>query len=138
MPPTQSRRFQINSNPLPQAWSEKPKLDAVVDGNFPNDIDSSSILSKVMGHKLYKDSSGDLYMRFRINFLDDPVQTQTPKFMDLGFSTIYALDKSSDLITPATRIQKPMDGAHLSVHNHVFGETTAVGVSEWVKVRLRL
>ena len=36
------------------------KLDAVVDGNFPNDLDCVSMFSKVIGHKLSKGSSDDL------------------------------------------------------------------------------
>ena len=35
-------------------------LDAVVDENFPNDLDSASIFSKVIGHKLSNGSSDDL------------------------------------------------------------------------------
>ena len=50
--------------------------------------------------------------------------------MDLGFFTINALDKSIDLSTPTTIIRKSMYGAHWSVPNYVFGEMTAVGVSE--------
>ena len=65
-----------------------------------------------------------------MNFADDAVQTQTPQFMVLVFSTINALDESSGLVIPATIIQKPMDGSHWSAPNHVFGGTTELGVSE--------
>ena len=50
--------------------------------------------------------------------------------MDLRFSTINTLDESSCLSTPATRIQRPTDGSHWIEPNHVFGEATAVGMSE--------
>ena len=81
-----------------------PKLDAVFDGKLPDDLDSASIFSKVICHKLSDSSSGDIYLRCRIDFASYPVQTQTPQFMDMGFSTINALDKSSGHSTPTTRI----------------------------------
>ena len=65
-----------------------------------------------------------------MNFSADPVQTQTPQFMDLGFSDINAFYESSGLSTPATRIRSPIYGAHRSAPNSVSGETMAVGVSE--------
>ena len=54
------------------------KLDACVDEIFPNDIDSASIFRKIIGHKLFDNSISDLYMRCRMNFKADPVETQTP------------------------------------------------------------
>ena len=105
-------------------------MDSIVDRNLPDDLDSATIFSKVIGHKLSDGSRCDLYMRCRINFATDTLQTQTPLFMDVGFLAINTLDESSGLSTPATRIRRPMDGAHWSAPNHVFGDTTAVGVSE--------
>ena len=64
-----------------------------------------------------------------MNFATNTIQTQTPQFTDMGFSTINALYESSGIITPATRIRRPTDGSHWSVPNHVFGEATAVGMS---------
>ena len=69
-------------------------------------------------------------MRCKMNFAADPVQNQTTQLVDLGFSTIDPLDEDIGLSTPATRTQSPADGAHWSVPNNIFGETTAVGVSE--------
>ena len=80
------------------------KLDAVVDGKLPNDLDSASIFSKVIGHKLSKGSSGDLYLRCRTNFANDPVQIQAPHFIGMGLPAIKTLNESSLLSTPATRI----------------------------------
>ena len=40
------------------------------------------------------------------------------------------MDKGSGISTPATRIRSPIYGAHWSAPNHIFGETTAVGVSQ--------
>ena len=106
------------------------KLDAVVERKLPNDLNYGSIFSKLIGHKISNISSGDLYTRCRINFTDDTLQTQTPQFMYLGLLTINSLDESSGISTPATIIQRPLDGDHWSAPDHVFGEATLVGVSE--------
>ena len=60
----------------------------------------------------------------------DPVQTQKPKFIDLGLSNINELDKSNGLSTPATIIRRPTDGDRQIAPDHVFGETTELGMSE--------
>ena len=73
-----ANKWQSNSHGL---VGHTPKLDAVVDGKLPNDLDSASIFSKVIVHKISDGSSGDLYLRCRMNFADDPVQTQIPQFM---------------------------------------------------------
>ena len=83
---------------------QPPNLDAVVDGKFPDDMDSASIFSKVIGDKLSYGSFGGLYMSCRMSFAADPVQTKTSEFMDLGFSTINALYEASGLSNPADRI----------------------------------
>ena len=106
-----------------------PKLDAVVDGKLSDNLDSASISSKVIGHKLSGGSSNDLYLRCRMKLPADVVQTQTPKFMDMGLSTFNTLDERGVLGTPATRIRRPMDGSHWSGPDHVFGEATAVVMS---------
>ena len=94
------------------------KLDAVVDGNFPDALDSASIFSKVIGQKLSNSYRSDLYSRCRINFAADPVQIQTPQFMDMWFSAINALYETIGPITPDTIIQIPMDGSHWRVVDH--------------------
>ena len=91
---------------------QSQKLDAVVDEILPDDLDLTSIFSKVIGHKLSNSSSRDLYTRFRMNFAADPIQTQTSQFMDMGLFAINALDEGNGLSTPANIIQRPMDGAH--------------------------
>ena len=69
-------------------------------------------------------------MRCRMNFVEDTVQTQTPKLVDLGFLTINSLDEGNALSTLDTRIQSPADGSHCSAPDRVFGGTTSFGVSE--------
>ena len=65
-----------------------------------------------------------------MNLAVDPVQTQTPQFVDLGILTIYSLDEGRGLSTPTTIIRRPADGSHWSAPNHIFGETIAIEVSE--------
>ena len=67
-----------------------------------------------------------------MNFDADLAQTQTPKLMDFRFLAIHALDESSGLGTPVTRIlrYKDKDGAHWITPDNSFVEATAVGVSE--------
>ena len=89
-----------------------------------------SIFSKLIGHKLYNGYSCDLYMGCRMNFAAGRVQTQIPQFVNLGFSTINALDESSGLGTSAAIIQRPTGVSHCRPPNHVFGAVTAVGMSE--------
>ena len=67
-------------------------------------------------------------MHCRMNLTEYPIQTQTPQFVNLVFLTINALDEGGRLSTPATRILRPMDGAHWSAPSHIFSETSAVRV----------
>ena len=105
-------------------------MDSVVDRKLPNDLDSASISSKVIGHNFSNGSIGDLYLRCIMIFATDNVQTQIKQVMDLGLSTINTLDESICLSTPATRIRRPTDGSHWIAPDHVFGEAIAVGTSE--------
>ena len=109
---------------------DTPKLDAVIDGNLPDDLDSASIFSKVIGHKLSDSSSSDIYLLCRIKSAADTVQTQTPQFIDMGLSTINTLNESSGLRNPLIRIRRPTDGSDWSMPDHVFGEVIVVGISE--------
>ena len=104
------------------------KLDAVVDRKFSNNRDLTSIFLKVISEKLSYCYRQDIYTRFRMNTTVDPVQTQTPQFVDLGLYTINALDEGSSISTPATKIRRPTDGDHRSSPNHIFSETTATVV----------
>ena len=89
----------------PGLVGQTTKVDVVIDINLRNALDSASIFSKLIGHKISHGSIGDLYTRCRMNFAADPVQTQTPQFMNLGFSTINALDKIIGLSTPAEKVE---------------------------------
>ena len=76
----------------PSLVGQYQKLDTVVDVKLTGDLDSTSIFIKVTGHRISDGSSRALYTHCRMNFADDPVQTQTTQFMYLSFSAINALD----------------------------------------------
>ena len=104
------------------------KLDSVVDGKLPNDQYSMSSFNKVIVHKLSGSYRGDLYLRCRMNFVGDVVQTKAPQFVGLGLLDINTLNESGVVNTTATRIQRSVDISHLSAPDNVFGGATAVGM----------
>ena len=111
-----AKKYQYTS---PGLGGNTQKLDAIVDGNLPNDMDYAPIFSKVISHKLSDGSRNDLYLRFRMNPVNDHVQTQSPHFMDMGLLDINTLNESGVLSTPATSIQRPVDISHWSVLDNV-------------------
>ena len=104
-------------------------MDAVVDGNLPDDRYSASFFRKLIGHKISHGSSDDLYLRCRMNFLSNVVQTEAPQSVDLGIPAINTLNENGVFGTPSTRIRSPTYGSHWAVPDHVFGEVTAFGIS---------
>ena len=48
---------------------------------------SAFIFIKVIGQNLSDSAIGDLYTWCRMNFVVDPIQTQTSHFMDLGIQS---------------------------------------------------
>ena len=97
-------------------------MDAVVDGKFPDDLYSMSIFRKVIGYKLSGGSRYDLYLRCRMKFVCDDVQTQALQFINLGIPSINTLNEIGILGTPGTKIQSLTDGSHWSALDHVIGE----------------
>ena len=79
-------------------------MDAVVDGKLPDDLDSASIFSNVIGHKISDGSRYDLYLQCTMNFAGDVLQNQAPQFMYLGLLAINTLIESGVVGTPAARI----------------------------------
>ena len=118
---------QYNS---PGFLRQSQKLDAVIERNFPDNLNLTSILNKLLGDKISNSSRRVIYMRYRMNLASNPHQTQTPQLVDLGILNINTFDEGSDLITTTIRITRPTYGDHWRVPNHIFGETTTVGVSE--------
>ena len=104
-------------------------MDTAVDKKLPGDRDSASIFSMVIGHKLSHGPSDDFYLRFRMDFSSNDIQTEAPEFVNLGLPTINTSNKLGVLGFTATRIRSPTDGSHWSVLDHIFGKATAVKMS---------
>ena len=85
--------------------------------------------SKGIGQELYHNSSADIYSRCRVNFMHDAVGTNSPNFMNLWLLAVHTSNELGSFSTPATRVKRPVDGSNYRAPGHVFGETTAVGVS---------
>ena len=97
------------------------KLDTSIDGKFTNNLVTPSILTNVISDKLSNSPIWDIYVRVGMHLVADPVNSVTPQFVDLGFSTVDALDKGAGLRNPATRVRKPKDVSHCSLTDHIFG-----------------
>ena len=52
----------------------------------------------------------------------DAVNISAPQFMDLGVSTIDALDKGASICNPDTRVGRHTYVAHWSDPDHIFGK----------------
>ena len=83
---------------------EVSNVDTVVDGKLPDGRYFASVFSKVVGCELSNGSIDDLYLRCRMNFLGNVVQTEAPQLVDLGLPTINTLNYSIVLGTTTNRI----------------------------------
>ena len=76
------------------------KLDTSIDGKFTNNLVAPPIFTDVVSDKLSISSSWDLYACVGMHLAIDPVNSVTPQFVGLGFSTINALDTCAGHWTP--------------------------------------
>ena len=65
-----------------------------------------------------------------MDFTSNAVGTEAPNFLNLGLPAVNASDEFNTFGTPTTRFRRPLDVNHWYVPDHVFGEVTAVGMSE--------
>ena len=85
--------------------------------------------SNVIGRELSHNSSNDIYLHCRVNFMRNAVGTKSPTFMNLWLPAVHTSNELGSFSTPATRVRRPVDGSNYRAPGHVFGETTAVDVS---------
>ena len=69
------------------------KLDTPIDVKFTKILSGLPIFTDVVSDKISNIPSRDIYARVGIHLATDPVNFMTPQFLDLGFSTVDALDK---------------------------------------------
>ena len=67
------------------------KLDAAIDGKFPDNLFAPRIFTDVISDKLSTSSMQDIYTRFQMNLTEDPFNITAPQLVDLGISSIDAL-----------------------------------------------
>ena len=65
-----------------------------------------------------------------VEFASNAVRTKAPDFVHLGITAINAADELGSSKKPATRVGRPTVGSNWSAPGHVFGEVTAVVMSE--------
>ena len=102
-------------------FRDSDKLDTSIDGNFTNKLVDPPIFTDVVRDKLSNDSIRDIYAFVGMHLAADPINSVTPHFVDLGFSTVDALDKGAGLWTPTTVVLGSADVAHWSAPDHIFG-----------------
>ena len=67
-----------------------------------------------------------------MNLMRDAVLAKSPKFVNLGISSVHTSDELGSVFIPATRIGTPMDGSNYLLPGHRIGEVTADIVSRSV------
>ena len=99
---------------------DSDKLDTSIDGNSTNNLVAPTIFTDVLSNKPSKSSSRGIYDRTGIHLTEDPVNSVTPQFVDLGFYTVEALDKGAGIWTPDTIFGGPTDVSHWSALDDIF------------------
>ena len=69
------------------------KLDTSINRNLAKNGDSKPIFSKAIGRELSHDSSADIYLRCRVEFMRNAMRTEAPDFMHLGILAVNAFDE---------------------------------------------
>ena len=82
-------------------------------------------MSKAIGHKFTNEYSIDVTSRCQMNLRRDSVITESPKFMNMGLSSVHTLDELRSVFIPTTRIGRPADVSNWLPPYHRIGEVTA-------------
>ena len=111
----------------PSVSRNTQKFDASVYGNLADDRDYTSIFRKVLGLELSGSFSANIYLRCRVDFTSNSVETEAPNFVHLGLPAVNALDEFNTFGTTDTRVIMPTDGSHWYVPGHDF----CISYSNW-------
>ena len=98
-------------------------------GNSANNGDPTPTFIKVIVRELSDDSSTNIYLRCRLNFMRDAVVTESPNFTNLGLSAVHTSDEIGTFIITANRIGSPTDLSNWLLPGHLIGEVTAPRMS---------
>ena len=80
------------------------------------------IFTEELCEKLSDSFIQDIYMRCWMNLTEDPINISVLQFVDLGLSTMNAMDKGTSIWTPATRVGRPTYVSHWRALDHIFLE----------------
>ena len=72
----------------PDKVRNEQKLDTAADGKIPNEYDSASFFSKVIGHELSHGSSNKLYLCCWMKLSSNVVQIKALQFVNLGIPAV--------------------------------------------------
>ena len=101
------------------------ELNASFDKEFSNDPIALSISTQVFSDKLSDSSSRYIYTRCRVNLATESVNPLALQFSNHWISVIGALNKSSRIRSPSTRIRRSPDVYHWSTPYHNVGKGAA-------------
>ena len=79
-------------------------LDAPINVFLAVNRHSTSIFSKLIGHKLVPGEGADVYARKMMKFVRNFVIGKSPNFMDLGLSPAIITDKINSVFASTTRV----------------------------------
>ena len=108
----------IRKSTFPDLRQSK-KLDTSINRQFTNNLVALLIFAEVLDDKISDSSSRDIYTHCKINRVVDPINIPALQLVDLGISSINALDKSASLWTPTTRVGMNKDVAHGRAPYHI-------------------
>ena len=96
-----------------------------INGDSAKNGDTTPTFSKAIGPELSDDSIADIYSLCLVKFMRDAVVTASPKFMNLGLSSVHTLDELGSFRIPVNRIRRPADGSNWLTPGNLIGEVTA-------------
>ena len=108
-------------------------LDTSIHGISSKHRYPAPTFSKVIGCRFSDKYRTYIYLRFHMNLTRDSVLAKSPKFMNLGLSSVHTLDKLMAVFIPTTSIGMPADGSNWIPPGNIIGEVTADRV---IKLRL--
>ena len=113
--PTGTRRQEISSpsGPIgPVEVRNAQPFHTSINGNSAKHGDPAPNFSKIIGNKLSKNSSANVYSRCWMNFTRDAFGTKTPNFMNLGIFSVHTSDELRFFRIAAKRIGRHINGSN--------------------------
>ena len=113
----------------PEEVRNDQSFDTSINGFSTEHRDPAPSFSKVISRKLYEKSRSDVYLHCLMNFTHDAVLIKSLNFMNLGISSVHALDALGSFSILASRIGSSGNGSNCLPPGHIIGEVTADRIS---------